>query len=223
MIKLKDILLETDVIPAEAPITKKDAEEIGFDTPEEVEDLSFKFKVRNMPKKENVALHQVITIEIFDLPDGYRKSVKLRPYHLIFGKNSLGIFDAFGVNETAGLTRQGAEEKISKLAAEGKTEIDDAYIGGLVNYAGSELYEFFNLERMKKPGMGKRLLFHEMVHIARNLISLFENPAIDPSKPEWWDDPNATFTNMEDASEEFFAEVQERTGTIADDRWDKLK
>ena len=223
MIKLKDLLLEAETLPANAPITKKDVEQIGFDSPEEVEDLSFKFKVQNVPLKDNVASHQIITIEVFDLPDGYRKAVKLRPYHLIFGENSLGIFDAFGVNEVAGLNKKDCEEYIAKLAAEGKTEKDDAYIGGLCNFSGNNLFEFFNLERMKKPGMGKRLLFHEMVHIARNLISLFENPAIDPSKPKWWEDPKATFTDMTDATEEFFAEVQERTGTIADNRWDKLK
>jgi len=218
MIKLKNLLNEAGV----PPITKKEVEKIGFESPEVVEDLSFKFKVRRMPKKAGILLHEVITFEVFDLPDDYRKAVKLRPYHLIFGENSLSIFDAFGLKDVAGLKRKDAEAHLAKLAAAGKTEKDDAFIAGLVNYAGAELFQFFNGDKISKPGWSNRIIPHECVHIARNLISLFENPSIDTAKPEWWASAPA-FTKMEDASEEFFAEVQERASGVALDRWDKIK
>ena len=218
MIKLKKLLSESEY----APITKKEVGKIGFGSPEEVEDLSFKFKVRRMPKKDGILLHQVITFEVFDLPDNYRMAVKLRPYHLIFGESSLSIFTAFGLNSIAGLNKKDCEAHLAKLAADGKTEKDDAFIAGLVNYAGAELFQFFNAERISKPGWSNRVIPHEGVHIARNLISLFENPTIDTSASEWWKDA-PEFTKMEDASEEFFAEVQERASGVALDRWDKIK
>ena len=138
-------------------------------------------------------------------------------------EDSLSLFDAFGVGTTAGLSRQECEDYISNLHSEGKTEEDDAFIGGLVNFAGSTLYQFFNLQALKRPNNLYRLIPHESLHVARNLISFFENPKIDPSEEEWWNNPENTYTDLKDASEEFFAEVLERATEVAFTRYDKIK
>jgi len=209
---------------AEPKLTKKDILNIGLKTVEEVNDVSFDVTIKNVTNlPPGVILHQIIEIGLFDLPDGYRKKVKLKPYHLIFGESSLAIFDMFNTNEVAGLTRQSCEEHITKLETEGKTEKDDAYVSGLVNFVGSSMFEFFNLASLSRPGNKYRIIPHESVHVARNLITFFENPSIDIEEKGWYLKDNAqNFTKMEDASEEFFAEVIERVSEIAFTRYEKI-
>lgn len=198
MIKLIDILLEDN---------------------NSFEDLSFKITSNQLSKVPGVLSHEIITIDVFDLPDGYRQKVALRPYHLVFGENSLAIFNAFKLNTIAGLTRSDCEKFIQENGSERK----DAFIGGLTNWAGNQIFQFFNVDRLRAPGMDRRLIPHESLHLARTLISLFENPKINPDEPEWWNKPENAYTDMKDATEEFFAEVLERCSTIAYDRWDKLR
>lgn len=218
--ELKNIIKEVEI----EDLTKQDVIDIGFTSTEDVDKLSFDTNIKNVPLKPGVLLHQIIEIDVFDLPDEYRKEVKLKPYHLIFGESSMAIFDAFGVNETAGLTRQACQEHLNKLEAEGKTEIDDAYIAGLVNFSGGQLYQFFNIQALERSaGYPYRIIPHESLHMARNLISFFENPNINTLEPNWWENPEYAFTNLEDASEEFFGEVLERVTEVAFTRYNKIK
>lgn len=220
--KLKTILQE---ISDDQKLSKKDVLDIGFKTTDEVNDLSFKASTKKISSKvPGVALHQIIEIGVFDLPDEYRKQVKLRPYHLIFGESSMAIFDAFKKDEVAGLHRHECQAHLDNLQKVGKTEKDDAFISGLVNFAGPTMFEFFNLQSLQRPGWVYRIIPHESVHVARNLISFFENPTIDTREEEWYLKANAqNFTKMEDASEEFFAEVIERASEIAFTRYDLIK
>jgi len=229
--KLTQILKEIaddqskDIAQAMDGLSKKDVLDIGFKTTDEVSNLSFNASIKNVTTQTpGVKLHQIIEIGVFDLPDGYRKEVKLKPYHLIFGDSSLAIFDAFNTNSVAGLHRRDCEQHLDNLQKSGKTEIDDAFIGGLVNFAGPTMFEFFNLAVFDRPGNEYRIIPHEAVHVARNLISFFENPTIDTREKEWYLKSNAqNFTKLEDASEEFFAEVIERASEIGFTRWNKVK
>lgn len=222
MIKLIDILLEHEASSGNNFSLEKNIKNINFDSPEQVEDLSFQIKSRSISKTPGVLSHELITIDIFDLPDGYRDKVSLRPYHLIFGESSLAIFDTFKLDTIAGLSRTNCEKFLADKKAKGEDEYNDAFIGGLTNFAGNQIFQFFNVSRMRHPGMARRLLTHESLHLSRTLISLFENPKINLDEPEWWNKPENTYTDMKDASEEFFAEVLERTSTIAFNRWDKV-
>lgn len=201
MIKLIDLLLE-DI--------------------EQIEDLSFKLTSKPMPKVPGVLSHELITIGVFDLADKYRDKITLKPYHLIFGENSLSIFNTFKLDTIAGLKRSDCEKFINDLAAEGKDETEDAFIAGLSNWAGDQYFQFFNVTRLKSPNYSRRILTHESLHVTRTLISRFENPKINPSEPEWWSKPEQSFTKLEDENEEFFTEVLERVSTIAFNRWDKV-
>ena len=217
MIKLKNLLFEMS--QEDANIANLAA--LGAET---VEDLSFKFKSRKASTAKGVLIHDVITIEAFNLPD--KENIQFQSYHLIFGESSMAIFDAFGVNETAGLTRQECQAHLDKLAAEGKTETwDGAYIAGLTNWAGSELYCFFNVGRLLWPGYANRVLPHESLHLARNLITIEANEYIrqNQGKPDWWADERAVFTQLQDENEEYFAETLERCNAIAYSRWDNAK
>jgi hypothetical protein len=224
--KLKDILNE---IAVDKNLSKKDVKSVGTilqpkTNPEaEVNNLSFKVNIKNMPITPGILLHQVVEIGVFDLPDNFRKQVKLKPYHILFGDDSVSLYNAFGVTEVGGLSKKGAEDHISNMQSKGKTEKDDAFIGGLVNFAGSTLFQFFNMQVLGRQGMRYRLIPHESLHVARNLISLFENPKINPAEDEWWENPEYTYTDLKDASEEFFAEVLERATEIAFTRYDKIK
>ena len=204
-------------------LSKQEVMGIGFTSKEEVNNLSFDVSIKTLPSTTGILLHQIVEIGVFDLPDDYRKVIKLKPYHILFGEDSLSLFDAFGVSTTAGLSRQACEDYISNLHSEGKTEEDDAFIGGLVNFAGPTLYQFFNLQALKRPNNLYRLIPHESLHVARNLISFFENPKMDSSEEEWWTNPENTYTDLKDASEEFFAEVLERATEVAFTRYDKIK
>ena len=188
-------------------------------------DISFDVDIKNISNlPSGVVLHQVIEIGEFDLPNGYRKKVKLKPYHLIFGESSLSIFDVFNTDEVAGLTRRSCEEFMAKLKLEGKTEKDDAFISGLVNFSEGTMFEFFNMESLSRPNNEYRIIPHESVHVARNLISFFENPSIDTKEVEWYLKDNAQdFTKLDDDTEEFFAEVIERVSEIAFTRYDVIE
>ena len=188
-------------------------------------DVSFDVDIKNISKlPSGVVLHQVVEIGEFDLPNGYRKKVKLKPYHLIFGESSLSIFDVFNTDEVAGLTRRSCEEFITKLKLEGKTEKDDAFISGLVNFSEGTMFEFFNMESLSRPNNEYRIIPHKSVYVARNLISLFENPSIDTKEVAWYLNDNAQdFTKLDDDTEEFFAEVIERVSEIAFTRYNMIK
>jgi hypothetical protein len=191
---------------------------------ESIEDISFKFRSKPGPTLKGVLLHEIITIDVFNTPD--KENIQFVPYHLIYGDSSLAIFDAFGVNETAGLTRKGCEEHLSKLEKEGKNETwDGAYIAGLCNWAGPNMYLFINVARVACPGYANRVLSHESLHMARMLITLEANEFIrtNQGKGEWWLDDRAVFTKLDDTNEEYFAEALERINAIAYDRWEKVK
>lgn len=191
---------------------------------ESVEDISFKFKSTKGPTPKGVLSHDIITIETFNLEN--KENIKFHPYHLIFGETSLAIFDVFGVDETAGLTRKGAESHIEKLALEGKNEKEDgAYIAGLCNWSGDQIYQFYNAGRISNPGYANRVIPHESLHMARMLITLEANEYIrtNQGKEEWWKDDRAVFTQLNDDNEEYFAEALERVNAIAYDRWDKIQ
>ena len=191
---------------------------------ETVEDLSFKFRSRPGPKPKGVLVHDIITIDVFNSPD--KENIQFEPYHLIFGDSSMAIFDAFNVNETAGLTRRECQAHLDKLAAEGKSETwDGAYVAGLCNWAGDQIYCFYNVARLLWPGYANRVLPHESLHMARMLITLEANEFIrtNQGKGEWWADDRAAFTQLSDENEEYFAETLERCNAIAYSRWDNAK
>jgi hypothetical protein len=201
MIKLVDLLLEDN---------------------NSFEDLDFKISSTPVPTPLGVISHEIIKIETFDIADGYRTNIDLKPYHLIFGENSLAIFNAFQMNTIAGLKKSDCEKFIANRKIQGKDELDDAFIAGLTNFAGNQLFQFFNVSRLKGLGMASRTLPHESLHLSRCLITLFENPSMNINEPDWWTKPQNAFIDLKDENEEFFAEVLERTTTIASDRWNKI-
>ncbi len=154
---------------ANNPLTLTEAN-VGKLSKEEVDNLSFDVTIKDVDLTPGILLHQIIEIGAFDLYDNYREDIKLKPYHILFGEDSLSLFNAFGVDSTAGLSKLECEEFLAKLEAEGKTEKDDAFIGGLVNFAGPTLYQFFNMQVLDRPNMPYRLIPHESLHITRNLI-----------------------------------------------------
>jgi len=195
-------------------------ENIAKSIKEDKEDISFEIDTQKVPVKPGVLSHEIITIGTFEIPEV--GTVQFQPYRLIFGANSLAIFDAFKTNEVAGLTRQECEEHIKNLP--NGDETNNAYIAGLSNWAGDQAFQFFNVARIKKPGMANRVLSHESLHVARMLISLFKNDFLrqNQGKPDWWKDERAAFTNMQDENEEFFAETLERVTGVAYSRWQKV-
>jgi antirestriction protein len=192
---------------------------MGLITDEQVNDLSFDVNVETIPRKNGVLLHEIVTIKEFDLYD--ESNINFYPFHLIYGSSSLAIFDALGVDEVAGLTRKDCEEFINDLKSKGKTERDDAFIAGLVNYSGDNLFMFFNVERLSYQGFSNRVLPHEALHLSRNLITLLKNDWLrkNLNKPNWWEDKRAFFVDMNSDNEEFFAETLERTTAIATNGW----
>ena len=191
----------------------------GLITDEQVKDLSFKIKIKNVPLQKGVLLHEIVTLEEFDLGD--EKNINFYPFHLIYGDSSLAIFDAFGVDEVAGLKRKDCEEFINNLKAQGKTEKDGSFMAGLTNYVGDKLFMFFNVARLSYEGFANRVLPHEALHLSRSLISLYKNDWVreNLNTPKWWEDKRAVFVDMGDSNEEFFAETLERTTAIAMDGW----
>jgi len=216
MIKLKDILIEMS--QEKANITNLAALDV-----EEVSDLQFKFNSKKVSPVPGVISHEIITIDVFNLEG--KENIKFEPYHLIFGESSLSIFDTFGMDSIAGLSRSSVEKEITEKKAQGKTEKDGAVIGGLTNFAGTDLFQFFNTTRLSKSGMDYRIITHEGIHLARALITLEANEWLRSNlgKDKWWEDEKSAYTNMEDNNEEYFAEVLERVSAIAFDRWVKIK
>jgi hypothetical protein len=200
-------------------ISYEDGGLAGLVDEEQMRDISFKIKVKTMPKKENIILHEVVEIEEYDAVG--EKNVNLPKFHLIYGNNSLAIFDAFGVDEVAGLKREDAVEFIENLKKQGKTEKDGSFMAGLTNFSGDQIFMFFNVERLNFKGFANRVLPHEALHLSRYLISLYKNKWMreNLNTPNWWEDKRATFTELNDDNEEFFAETLERTTAIAMDGW----
>ncbi len=230
MIKLRKLLKEiesTAASPASSASKSLPVINPKYLSGEQLEDLSFKFRSKKMPTKPGVLSHELITIEVWNTPDGYKESIQFAPYHLIFGESSMAIFDAMGVDETAGLTRSECKQHLDKLAAAGESEAwNGAYVAGLCNWAGDQIYQFFNAPRCNYPGYSNRMLSHESLHMARMLITLEENEWLRiniPKDERWWEKPEAKFTPLEDANEEYFAETLERVVAIAHDRWDSVK
>ena len=189
---------------------------------DQVKDLSFKIRVKEMPKSDTISLHEVVTIEPFDLGD--EKNIVFSPFHIIFGDSSLAIFDALGVDDVAGLKRNDCVDFLENLKKQGKTERDGSFIAGLCNFSGKNIFMFFNVQRLNFKGFASRVLPHEALHLARLLITLKENKWIKDNltTPEWYLDPKATFIDMKDDNEEFFAETLERTSAIAMDAWQRI-
>ena len=200
-------------------ISYEDGGLAGLVDEEQMRDISFKIKVKTMPKEESIILHEVVEIEEYDAVG--EKNVNLPKFHLIYGNNSLAIFDAFGVDEVAGLKREDAVEFIENLKKQGKTEKDGSFMAGLTNFSGDQIFMFFNVERLNFKGFANRVLPHEALHLSRYLISLYKNKWMreNLNTPNWWEDKRATFTELNDDNEEFFAETLERTTAIAMDGW----
>jgi hypothetical protein len=176
------------------------------------DDLSFPFQWKSNPIKSGIVLDQIIDLDPFDAPG--KDHADFTEFRIIFGKGSLSIFDALGVDEVAGLRRVDAEAKIRALAEEGKSEKDGAFIAGLTNVHRRQIFMFFNLTRMSSSTeYAIRVLSHEPVHLARYLITTEANPTIDYVK-----DPYVT---LNDETEEYFSESIERLTTIALDRYFK--
>ena len=203
-------------------IYKDGGETPGLITEEQVKDLSFNVRVKEMPKSKTILLHEIITIETFDLGD--EKNISFVPFHIIFGDSSLAIFDALGVEELAGLKRSDCVEFLENLKKKGKTERDGSFIAGLCNFSGNNVFMFFNVQRLSFKGFASRVLPHEALHLARLLITLRENEWVknNLTTPEWYLDPRAKFVDMNDDNEEFFAETLERTSAIAIDAWQRI-
>jgi hypothetical protein len=103
----------------------------------------------------------------------------------------MAIFDAFGVSETAGLSRSDCQAHLDQLKVNGQSETwDGAFIAGLTNWSGAELYVFYNVGRMLWPGYANRILPHESLHLTRDLITINANEYIkqNQGKKDWWAD-----------------------------------
>lgn len=208
---------------------KRFIETTAFDlsqlTAEQQEDIGFKFKSKKVPLKPGVISHEIITIDIFNTPDGF-ENIQFQPFHLIFGESSLAIFDAFDVQETAGLKRRDAQNFIEDLKSKDKTERDGAFIAGLTNWSGKELYMFFNLERMSSSiDYVNRVIPHESLHLTRALISISANEWLkkNQGQKDWYLDPQSAFEKLEDENEEYFTESLERITSITYSKYEKCK
>lgn len=166
-----------------------------------------KFTTNKQPTIPGVISHEIITLGKFDVGD--KKNIQLEPYHLIFGESSLTIFDAFNTDEVAGLTREDAEKQIKDT----ESEVNDAFIAGLTNWSGNQLFCFYNTAR----NITLRTISHESLHLTKDLITLEENKWIrdNVGKGEWWENDKAIFSNTNDENDEYWCEVMERVNTIA--------
>jgi len=183
---------------------------------EKIQDLSFKFDYEKVKNVKGVLSHEIITISPFSTPDS-KKKIKTLPFHLIFGENSLAIFDALYTDEVAGLKREDCIKKLNKT----KSEKYDAFIAGLTNVKDGKLFLFINVERMKEKHMADRVIPHESLHMVRLLLTFYDNPNIDLDNENWW--KKTKFTNLVDENEETFSELLERCSTIVFNRYNKLK
>lgn len=187
---------------------------------EKIEDLTFEFDSENVKKTKGILLHEIITISPFNTPDGYKKNFKLPSFHLIFGKDSLSLFDAFNTDEVAGLKRKDCIKKLKELKSKGQTEKYDAFFAGLTNVYDGKLFVFINIERMKENNQPERVIPHECLHLSRSLFTLSENPKANLKKKNWWND--VKYIELIDENEETFAEILERCTAIVFDRYDNL-
>lgn len=186
---------------------------------EKTQNLSFKFNSEKVKNVEGVLSHEIITISPFTTVDDIGK-IKPKPFHLIFGKDSLAIFDAFNTDEIAGLKREDCIKKIESLKKKNKTEKYEAFIAGLTNIKDGKLFLFINVERMKEKYMADRTIPHECLHMARLLLTFHDNPKINLKDENWW--KKTKFTSLKDSNEETFSEMLERCVTIVFDRYNKL-
>lgn len=185
---------------------------------EKKEDLSFKFETQKVKKTKGILSHEIITIEPFETPDSNKKKIVTPSFHLIFGKDSLAIFDVFNTDEVAGLTRKDCEEKLKELKDNNETEKYEAFIAGLTNVFDGKIFLFINRERMKEEHMALRVIPHECLHLARLLLTL--NKKINFKDKKWWE--KIDFTELNDENEETFSETLERCTTIVFDRFNSL-
>lgn len=185
---------------------------------EKIENLSFEFDVEKVRKSKGIFLHEIIKISPFNTPD-HPKNIKLKPFHIIFGQNSLSIFDVFETDEIAGLRREECVKKIEDLKKKRKTEKEDAFIAGLTNVYDGNLFIFINLERMKQKHMSDRVIPHECLHLSRYLLTLFKNPKLKIDEENWW--KGVDFVELKDENEETFCEILERCTAIVLDRFNK--
>lgn len=177
------------------------------------EHLSFDFRSKKLPVSGSVVSDEIIDIDPFEAPGA--GVVDLPQFRIIFGKGSISIFDALGVSEIAGLKRIDAEQKIDQLKAVGKSEAEGAFIAGLTNIHGRQIFMFFNLDRLNSSlEYAHRVLAHEPLHMARFLITTIQNPNVD-----YINDP---YVKLDDDNEEYFAEVLERVTAIALNRYQKI-
>jgi hypothetical protein len=148
------------------------------------DDLSFSFQWKANSLRPGVVLDQVIGLDPFDAPG--KPHADFTEFRIIFGYGSQSIFDALGVDEVAGLRRTDARVKIRSLEAEGKSERDGAYIAGLTNIHGRQIFMFFNLNRMAfSTEFAIRVLSHEPLHLARYLITQEAKHEVD-----YYNDPS---------------------------------
>lgn len=187
---------------------------------EKKEDLTFKFESQKVKKTKGILSHEIITISPFDTPDGYKKNLTTPSFHLIFGKDSLALFDVFDTDEIAGLKREDCVKKLKVLKEKGETEKYGAFIAGLTNVFEDKIFLFINCERMKEDNQPLRVIPHECLHLSRLLLTFSENKKINLNKKNWW--KNVNFTELNDENEETFGEVLERCTTIVFDRYNNL-
>ena len=177
------------------------------------ENLSFDFTSLKLPVSGSVVSDEIIDIDPFEAPGA--GVVDPPQFRVIFGNGSLSIFDALKVEEIAGLKRSDAEKKIRELKSQGKTEADGAFIAGLTNIHGRQIFMFFNLDRLNSSlEYAHRVLTHEPLHMARFLITTIQNPNVD-----YFNDP---YVKLDDDNEEYFGEVLERVAAIAMNRYSKI-
>lgn len=183
---------------------------------EKIENLSFDFDTKKVKKSKNILLHEIIKISPFNTPD-HPKNLKLNPFHIIFGENSLSIFDVFETDEIAGLKREDCVKKIENLKKKGKTEREDAFIAGLTNVYDGNLFIFINLERMKEKYQPERVIPHECLHLSRYLLTLYKKSKLNIEEENWW--KGVDFVELKDENEETFCEILERCTTILFERF----
>ena len=183
---------------------------------EKIQDLSFKFNCEKVENVDGVLSHEIITISPFSTIDNSKK-IKTSPFHLIFGENSLSIFNVFNTDEIAGLKREDCIKKLNKI----KSEKYEAFIAGLTNVKDGKPFLFINVERIKEKYFAERIIPHECLHMVRLLLTLKDNPEINLNNQNWW--KKIKFTNLVDDNEETFSELLERCTTIVFNRYNKLK
>jgi|688.fasta_scaffold493772_1 hypothetical protein len=213
---MKLITILTDIINEQISGEWRRIENIN----EKIEDLTFEFDSQNVKKSKGIILHEIITILPFYGVDNPKTEIKLKPFHLIFGKDSTSIFDVFDTDEIAGLKKIDAIKKIKNLKNNGESEISDAFIAGLTNVFDGEIFIFINIERMEEENVALGTIPHECLHLTRLLLTFNETPKFDLTNEDWWEKVN--FLTLNDYNEETFSEVLEKCTTIVFERYNNL-